>query len=1154
MFEFRRLAWRITSQSWVLIALLLGCLGIRAQASLLAYEPMNYGPFTIPRFPASGGTGWDERWLDPRGDNFIPNEPGLTYPGLSTQGWMMSRGFGTTSRKIKATLRPDLRSGIYFGKPGTELWISGLIPPNTDSKIGLVGGVGKLNFGIQTPDEVNPDGSLPKGLGLAGVFPTLSTNTGFRGGLPLFLAVRIKFGVGATDSADLYVNPLPGIQPTRSFVQLSGQDFKFDTIWFSKTADEIRLGETYADVAPTKGLQQDSNERWDSRLGQTGPGFRVLCTAISGKEVYAGGETNSIPCVAHWNGNTWRRLDTGLRGGKVRALLIQGTNLFAGGSFTASGTNWGQGIARWTGDHWEPVGNGIQLTGSELSGVYALVPLQKRLIAVGRFESPEGQTYRNVAAWNGATWSGLGSGLGNENSILRTATVWNDRLFVGGTIEALPGGLESGIAYWDEKKWVDLGDGFGGPKVGVRASIEALQVWQGALFVGGRFTSASGTPVQNITRYDGFSWENLGGGIKLSSAIGTNLPVVNTLVPLGKTLLAGGFFTQVGSLPVGLVAEWNGTTWQASDLRIGTVNPPSPNTAAVVSGSASEGNLVISGMFQSITDSRDSVNNPRSFLPNGIALRTADGWQCLRSGIGMLKPASSVGYLYTDLAALPGGIAIAGGFNSQSSQTKGGYVTFWDGQKMSVLGNEFSSPPTCVATMGGQLFAGGQFYWPESGTVNSVARLDGTQWRAEPGSLPSTPVALATFAGKLFVATTTGLFVQSPNGWDSLASFPSVLQLKATAQGLLIAGDSGSVQPTGATVFSTPGLTQWDGATWSIPLPVPGTGNSIASVALTPSGRWILAGYIPALNRAALVAQWDGHGWDVLGTSDSQDARTGIARIEFIGSELYVGGSFSKINDRSMNQVARWDGYTWWPLGDGLLSPSGCLSAACRRVDRMAGFGGDLMLAGKFQTAAKFLAENLALYHAPPQTTSAPMRISGAIAKENVDPQALFDVTLDSPSTEPVTLDFRIYPGTATATADYSVAVQPVVIAPGETHGTLRVAITNDTLEEEDESFHVVLARSSNAIPIVAETLGIIRDDDLVRLLVSDPVLRADSTLISVEASNPAKRYVLQRTLQLSNPEWIRMVESRGNGGKLELVDASSRLGNAFYRVVEESP
>jgi len=57
-----------------------------------------------------------------------------------------------------------------------------------------------------------------------------------------------------------------------------------------------------------------------------------------------------------------------------------------------------------------------------------------------------------------------------------------------------------------------------------------------------------------------------------------------------------------------------------------------------------------------------------------------------------------------------------------------------------------------------------------------------------------------------------------------------------------------------------------------------------------------------------------------------------------------------------------------------------------------------------------------------------------------------------------------------------------------------------------------------------------------------------------VEASNPAKRYVLQRTLQLFKPEWIRMTDSRGNGGKLELVDASSDLENAFYRVVEESP
>src|SRR5207247_3036357 len=74
--------------------------------------------------------------------------------------------------------------------------------------------------------------------------------------------------------------------------------------------------------------------------------------------------------IARWNGQSWSALGEGIDG-DVLALATSGTDLYAGGGFfTASGLTVNN-IARWDGTKWNPVGAGITASGPSVV-VYSL--------------------------------------------------------------------------------------------------------------------------------------------------------------------------------------------------------------------------------------------------------------------------------------------------------------------------------------------------------------------------------------------------------------------------------------------------------------------------------------------------------------------------------------------------------------------------------------------------------------------------------------------------------------------------------------------------------------------------------------------------------------------------------------------------------------
>ncbi len=92
--------------------------------------------------------------------------------------------------------------------------------------------------------------------------------------------------------------------------------------------------------------------------------------------------------------------------------------------------------------------------------------------------------------------------------------------------------------------------------------------------------------------------------------------------------------------------------------------------------------------------------------------------------------------------------------------------------------------------------------------------------------------------------------------------------------------------------------------------------------------------------------------------------------------------------------------------------------------------------------------------------------------------KAAFTVRLSAPSDQVVTVQFATQDNMAMAPNDFSSANGVVTFQPGEVQHTIEVSIVNDALDEDDETFFVVLSSPTNAVLGRSQATGIIVDND----------------------------------------------------------------------------
>lgn len=195
-------------------------------------------------------------------------------------------------------------------------------------------------------------------------------------------------------------------------------------------------------------------------------------------------------------------------------------------------------IFRWDGNSWEELGGGLPGT-----DVFDFAIYDGKLVASGIFDSTEFFP-GGLAAWDGESWERLGDALISPTAL----TVYNGDLIVGGNFDVVADVPIEGVARWDGVTWSALGDGFSiNP---FQAGVLVLSEYDGDLIAGGELESSGSTPISNVARWNGTSWERIGTG--LGSVIQGDK--VSGLVAYRGDLIAGGLL-QVNEEPFAL-ARW----------------------------------------------------------------------------------------------------------------------------------------------------------------------------------------------------------------------------------------------------------------------------------------------------------------------------------------------------------------------------------------------------------------------------------------------------------------------------------------------------------------------------------------------------------------------------------------------------------------------
>jgi hypothetical protein len=555
---------------------------------------------------------------------------------------------------------------------------------------------------------------------------------------------------------------------------------------------------------------------WHALGSGIGNAFNTVINALAvlpNGDVVAGGSFQTAggmnaTNIARWNGSTWSAFgDASVNSGpsQVYAMAVAANgDLFVTGGFTSIGGVTANGVARWDGASWNPLGTGAS------GNCIAILPNQNVMVG--------------AALWNGSTWTDVNTGLVNAQAINALAVLPDGTPIIGGQFYIAGSPLIlANVAYWTGTTWAPLG-------LGVNNTVNALTVLGPNSFVAsGALLSAGGHSASRIARWDGANWNFYGSGFSSPGNINAFARMPN------GDVIAGGSFTGAGTVDATNVARWNGQTWSSLGL---SVNGPVRALAVLTNG-----NLVIGGTFSSV---------------NGVTAQNIAEWD--GNNWFAFNPGTSGG-VYS-LAVLVNGDLIVGGIFGAAGTTNANGIARYDGINWYPMEAGLSQTLALHVQPNGILFAGG--YFPSSGSsnLNYIAQWDGAEWISLAGGMGNEVQALATatngdlIAGGTFGTSgglvTSGIAEWNGSAWSkfgngvSASGGPSVESIAVLTNGNIVIG--GNFTRVGSTNVND--IAIWNGSAWDGL--GSGTGATISPDVLAllplPDGGFIAGGAFAAIN------------------------------------------------------------------------------------------------------------------------------------------------------------------------------------------------------------------------------------------------------------------------------------------------------------------
>lgn len=623
-----------------------------------------------------------------------------------------------------------------------------------------------------------------------------------------------------------------------------------------------------------------------------------------------------------------------------------GPALYAGGLLRSAGGVETDGIARWDGQHWHPVGGGM---GGGLPRVSGLAVFDdgtgEALYVGGTFTSAGGVPATHIARWDGSSWSAVGGGVSRPGSVgspnVRAMVVYDDgtgpALFVLGDFSLAGGNPANNIAKWDGSNWSPLGSGIiGTDGVVTGNALEVFDDGSGpALYVGGKFHTAGGLTANNIARWNGLSWSVLVDVLGVRG-VGDRVSTLKTFdTGSGPMLYVGGDFVLAGgSVLANGIARWSGTNW----LPVGTGVSRSGGGASAVDSLAvyDDGQgpaLYVGGLF-------DRVSGQPA---NRIARWSGTSWSALGAGLSASDGFGRVEALLAHDDGTGQALYVGGVFDTAGGQPAM-TVARWYGcppppppppwQWDTDIGQPgMSAAVRALAVFddgrGQALYAGGQFADAGGQTVNRIARWNGATWSPLGAGVNSFVFAMTTFDDGSGEALYLGGNFTAADG--SFGGFNRVARWDGTTWTPLGQGTNGNVHSMAvfddgngealyvAGSFSTAGglparnIARWDGSQWSPLGEGLGSAGQVLALAVYDDGRGPALYATGTFNTGSgapgnNIARWDGSQWTPVGSGLSGVGRALAVYDDGRGPALFVGGGFTSAGGLTLNRLARWDG------------------------------------------------------------------------------------------------------------------------------------------------------------------------------------------------------------------------------------------------------
>lgn len=577
--------------------------------------------------------------------------------------------------------------------------------------------------------------------------------------------------------------------------------------------------------------------------------------------------------IAAWNGSTWLALGAGTNG-RVKAVAVLGSRLYAAGDFTSAGgvadTNI---LARWTGSAWEPGiigGSGQPVTFAPGSTLLDMDSDGSRIYICGVLPGYSIYGDDNIFSSNGSDIESRGC----------------DSHIITGTFSGLD--CPPGRAQAIEPRGL------------------AMHVLCG---YGARYPAEADVLAFSEDPFNGYNWYSLAGS---SSITGVCLRYIN-----GQYYFGGRAPDGTPALMRTYVASTNPFIRATTSVSVpsagqGTVTAVTQLGTSGTGLACAIGYTTGSGQIQSSVFDRSTANPVilGSVIFNGRI---------------------------NDLFEHDGSLYAFGSFTQAGLRTCRGAARFNGTEWVPLIASGFDVYPFALASFGTALWAGGNFGTIAGQSIPYLARQINGVWQPITTPGPNGPVTALSFynsspqvgieqsmiVGGIFSQAGTtpannianyrytgGNLTISPMG-SGVNGAPRVMIGVSTSinhNDLIIGGDF-----TTANGMTVNRIARWTGAAWQ-PL---GSGMNGTVRALAVFGGQIIAGgsFTTAGGQSALsVAAWNGSGWIPMGAGLNDTVR---ALINYNGT-LYAGGDFTLSGATSVGRFAKWNGSAWIDPGASL--------------------------------------------------------------------------------------------------------------------------------------------------------------------------------------------------------------------------------------------